>query len=187
MQPSDIFGSTVPLSRWSIVACARRRQSGQALLEFALILVLMLVLLMGLVDYGRIFLTRQTLTNLSREGANLAARGTLLADTADALVVSAAPLNMDRNGCIIVTSITRDTNDVVHIIGQEVRGGLNFSSRVGIVGASGTAVHLPVPELPGTNQTLIAAEVFYTFQAATPVGNLLGRALPNMLYDVAYF
>jgi hypothetical protein len=33
----------------------------------------------------------------------------------------------------------------------------------------------------------MVAEVFYRFQAATPVGNLMGWALPTMLYDVAFF
>ena len=38
------------------------------------------------------------------------------------------------------------------------------------------------------NQTVYVTEVFYNFQAITPIGNFLSKTfLPSQLYDVAYF
>ncbi|HUW32995.1 MAG TPA: TadE/TadG family type IV pilus assembly protein [Planctomycetota bacterium] len=45
------------------------RRKGQALVEFALIVPILVMLVMGIVEFGRIFMTQQTVTNASREGA----------------------------------------------------------------------------------------------------------------------
>ena len=42
----------------------------QSVIEFALTLPLILVLVLGMVDFGRIFFTKMILTNAAREGAN---------------------------------------------------------------------------------------------------------------------
>ncbi len=42
----------------------------QALVEMALILPLLLLLILGAVDFGRLFMTKFILTNAAREGAN---------------------------------------------------------------------------------------------------------------------
>lgn len=49
------------------------RKRGQALVEFALVLPLLLILTMMIIQYGIIFNTTIGLTNLSREGARFAA------------------------------------------------------------------------------------------------------------------
>ena len=46
-----------------------RREIGAAAVEFALILPILLLLLGGIVDYGRFFFTQVQLTNAAREGA----------------------------------------------------------------------------------------------------------------------
>jgi Flp pilus assembly protein TadG len=43
---------------------------GQALVEVALMLPIMLLLILGAVDFGRLFMTKFILTNAAREGAN---------------------------------------------------------------------------------------------------------------------
>jgi len=45
------------------------RRKGQALVEFALIVPILVMLVMGIVEFGRIFMTQQAVTNASREGA----------------------------------------------------------------------------------------------------------------------
>jgi len=42
---------------------------GQALVEFALILPLLLILVVGALDFGRLFFTKIVITNAAREGA----------------------------------------------------------------------------------------------------------------------
>lgn len=55
-------------------------QRGQALVELALVLPVLLVLFMGTVEFGRIFHSYLVITNASREGARVAVLGG--ADTA---------------------------------------------------------------------------------------------------------
>lgn len=51
----------------------RRSDPGQALVEFALVLPILLVLLLGVFDFGRLIFMHTSLTNGAREGARLAA------------------------------------------------------------------------------------------------------------------
>ena len=46
------------------------RRSGQSAIEFALILPVLLLLILGAIDLGRMFYTKIVLTNAAREGAN---------------------------------------------------------------------------------------------------------------------
>jgi len=50
----------------------RERRKGQALVEFALVIPLFLLLLVGLFDLGRAVFAYNTLTNAAREGARIA-------------------------------------------------------------------------------------------------------------------
>ena len=46
----------------------------------------------------------------------------------------------------------------------------------------------PSAATPQLNQTVYVTEVFYSFQAITPIGNFLSKTLlPTQLYNVAYF
>lgn len=51
---------------------ARRDEIGAEVVEFALVLPLVLLLLVGIVDFGLLFQQYQTITNAAREGARLA-------------------------------------------------------------------------------------------------------------------
>jgi Flp pilus assembly protein TadG len=154
--------------------------------EFAIFLVGLLVLVFGLVDFARLFSTQQVLINLSREGANLASRGTELVDAVNAMAASATPLNIDRDGYVIITVVQRDSGNRLTIVAQQARGGRSFNSRVGSI-LNPTAVNMPSSEIPQRNQTATIAEVFYVFRSATPVGRLTGIVMPTSLYDIAYF
>ncbi len=47
-----------------------RNLPSQALVEFALVLPLLLLLILGVMDFGRMFYIKMVLTNAAREGAN---------------------------------------------------------------------------------------------------------------------
>jgi Flp pilus assembly protein TadG len=164
---------------------------GQSVVEFSLFAAAMAILVFGLVDFGRLLSARHVMVNLSREGANLASRGTPVPDVLIALANSARPLDIDRNGLVILTTVSRSSSGTLSVTAQMKRGATNLvtsvSSKVGAVGASGSGVRTPNSGVPQAGQSAMVAEVFYRFQAATPVGNLMGWALPTMLYDVAFF
>ena len=60
-----------------------KTNKGQALVEFALILPLLLVLIFGVIEFGRIFGAELTVNNSAREGARLGAIG-----AADSLIIT---------------------------------------------------------------------------------------------------
>ena len=47
----------------------KNSKRGQSLVEFALIVPILVLLVMGIVEFGRIFMAQQAITNASREGA----------------------------------------------------------------------------------------------------------------------
>ena len=55
-------------------ACRRRRRtnSGQALVEFAVVVPILILLILGLVDFARAWNTYQVITDAAREGARTA-------------------------------------------------------------------------------------------------------------------
>ena len=60
-----------------------RKRDGQNLVEFAIVVVLLLALVLGIVEFGRVWMTFQVVTNASREGARVAALPTGFSSAAD--------------------------------------------------------------------------------------------------------
>lgn len=162
----------------------RTDESGQAIVEFSLVVMLLLIMACALADVGRAIYQEQVITNLTREGSNLAARGTSLTDSATAVVQGSAPLNIVINGRVIVTAVTNN-GGAIQITGQVSQGGIPAASKVGTV--IGGLAALPAAAQPPLTQTVYVTEVFYAYQAVTPIGQLMGLTLPSILYDVAYF
>ena len=54
-------------------AKSHKRQEGQSVVEFALVLPIFILLLMGMIEFGRIWMTMNVLSSASREGARIAA------------------------------------------------------------------------------------------------------------------
>lgn len=87
-----------------------RRRRGLAAVEFALLLPLLLLLLFGMVDAARALQANIIMTNISREGANLVARGNTQLETGSqdiiyALMASAPPLNVNQQGMVVITRV----------------------------------------------------------------------------------
>ena len=162
-------------------------QSGQAFIEFVFVAIMLMVLLLGLIDFGRAIYDRQILTNLSREGSNLASRGTTFSDTVAAVTNSANPLDFRGKGRVIVTQVF-NSNGTFRITNQQSSTfGIAATSRVGTGVGSPATLPTTAVALPQSNQYLYVTEVFYLYQPITPVGRLLSIALPTNLYDVAFF
>ena len=85
----------------------RNGERGTALIEFALVLPILIILLLVTVDFGRLIQARLIISNVSREGGSIAARQTTV-DTSLTTVLkeSGKPLNLiGADGKIIITRI----------------------------------------------------------------------------------
>lgn len=82
---------------------SRRRRAGAAVVEFALVGPLMILLTMGMIEIGRAVMVKQILVNASREGARLASLpGTSTSDVSSQ--VSDELSSQTINGATVTTT-----------------------------------------------------------------------------------
>jgi hypothetical protein len=74
LRPETRRGSSASSATSGIPAVTRRSHRGQSLVEFALVLPMLLVLLLGIADFGRVFAAGITLEAAARDGAEAAAQ-----------------------------------------------------------------------------------------------------------------
>jgi Flp pilus assembly protein TadG len=173
-----------------------RHESGQALVEFSLVTLLLVSLTFGLIDFYRALYEKEVLANLSREAANEAARGsgiTTLQIMSNAMVAVAnssesfALNSTNTSGKIIVTAVTNYGTG--YVVSQQLEEGslTGATSKIG-TSVGGTA-KLPTetPSILQSNHTVFVAEIFYAYKPVTPIGKLINATLTNQFYDVAYF
>ena len=84
----------------------QRGEKGQALLEFALLVPIFLMLLFAIVDFGMGFHSWITVTNSAREGARLGAVHATTDDIRDRVYATATLINEDTNMEVLVTNAT---------------------------------------------------------------------------------
>lgn len=94
-----------------------RDQRGQSLVEFALVVPILLLLVLGIMEFGRAYSTSLALQNAAREGARLAVTG-----STDAQVVQrvrdAAPTLDPARLSVSVSPATRRQGDNVTVIAR---------------------------------------------------------------------
>jgi len=83
-----------------------KKSDGVALIELALLLPILLLLVFGVFEYARAIHTKNIITNMSREGANLVSRTSSNAQQImDSIALTAQPLDMTTNGMIFITEV----------------------------------------------------------------------------------
>jgi Flp pilus assembly protein TadG len=189
-----------------LVACKRPQKNGergQALLELLPVMLLLLILTFGVIDFGRAIWQLQVITGLTREGSNLASRNTSLADSAAAVNSDGAALNLTGTdssgnglGKVIITSVQNAgtaTTPAFVITGQQSIGTFLAGSKVGTYTGVGiqTATLPPAPTtattIPQPGNTIYVTEVYSSFSPITPIGQFVSFTMPSTLYDVAYY
>ena len=83
----------------------RRRESGQALCEFALTLPILMALVLGVIELGYALFQTQLITSMSREGSNLISRQVTIGDAEAALQTMSPIVRFDTNSALILSVV----------------------------------------------------------------------------------
>lgn len=170
---------SVPLTRF----WGERR--GIALVEFALVLPVLVLVLLGSYDYGRYVIVHQKVQRTCATIADLIARESQLADGDIPDILAAAnhvmsPFTLGGNGDIIISIVTDDGSGLTIDRQYSGAGNLLVASRLGTEGSVPT---LPVGLTIEENEVMVVAETFFWFDALF----LPHWAIDDVLYDVSYY
>lgn len=183
--------------------------SGQAVLEFALVVPLVLVLVLGVIEVSYALLDQHIVAKLSREGSNLISRDTSLADAATAMrMMSSRPVNFTDGSSKVIFSVVKNVGTVgASNYGKPVLyarfeyGSMSGSSTLNNSGGTfGSApdyeavnsdndTSLQITNLPATMSVggmLYVTEIYTRHPLITPFDRF-GISVPQTLYSIAYF
>jgi Flp pilus assembly protein TadG len=183
--------------------------SGQTLLEFALVVPLILLMVLGVIEVGYALLDQHVVSKLSREGSNLISRDTSLADAAAAMRnMSSRPVNFSDGSSKVIFSVVKKVATVgasnynrAVLYQRYEYGSFSGSSTLNNSGGSFgpspefTAVNsdndasLQVTNVPATmalGGLLYITEIYTRHPLITPFDRF-GVTMPQTLYSIAYF
>lgn len=172
-------------ARWTARSLARfrRSDSGQGLVEFALALPVILIILLGMVEFANAYDRVHGLAGLSREGANIAARGTALSEVLTTVMSNGQTLQMPGNGGAVVSRVVIDQGQPV-VMAQIATDGYAPKSRIMDQSAAAKWISMAGFSEGSTHYTV---EVFLAYQPVTPIGRIFQAVTPPLLYERAVF
>jgi hypothetical protein len=185
---------------------------GQSVIEISLLMPLLLVVALGVIEFGYALLDQHVVTKLTREGSNLISRDTTIDDAIAAMSsMSTRPVDFGSRSRVIFSvlkkgSTTGSANYDQVILYQrkeygsltgvasalEMTGSGTFGAGPNYVAAnSDTNTGLQISNLPSyldvTRGGLVyVTEIFTTHDLLTPLDRF-GVTVPNTLYSSAYF
>lgn len=117
-----------------------KNRKGQSMVEFAMILPVILLILMGIVEFGRFYNAWLMVSHASREGARMASLGattlqveervdTVMAayDTAR-IVVEVSPSGTHSRGDMVTVTVTYDMDPLTPFIGAITGGTVHLNT-----------------------------------------------------------
>ena len=184
---------------------------GQSVVEFAVVMPLLLLIVLGVIEVSYALLDQHVVTKMTREGSNLISRETSLADAVTALKsMSGRPVNFNTNSKVIFSVVRRGATTGTNNYNKDVLyqryeyGAIAGTSQISTRGAGsyGTGpeyeasnadgdTNIQVTNLPAgltlsTGGTLYITEIFTTHELITPFDRF-GVTVPKTLYSIAYF
>jgi Flp pilus assembly protein TadG len=115
-------GDMVKLSRFHSSA-RRRRSRGQAMVEFALVFPLFVVLLAGMIDFGVGLYSYMTLINAARDGARLGATACSAGPCSAAVTARVTAASSGMNPSVAVVCVPAPGNPAVNCASGTALGG----------------------------------------------------------------
>ena len=189
----------------------RRSERGQTLLEFTLAVPLVLLVALGVIEFGYALLDRQIVMKVTREGSNLISRDATLQDAATAMTkMSTSPVDFTSSSKIIFSVIKRGGTvgtpnyDKLILYQRYEFGAIAGASKLNTLGGapfggapdyqatnSDNNTNLQITNAPNGLVTVPGAlvyvtEVYSDHKLLTPLDKL-GIVLPQKFYSIAYF
>lgn len=160
-----------------------REDAGQGIVEFALALPIMLMILLGMVEFAHTYDRVHGLAGISREGANIASRGAALNEVLEVVVANGTTIRMDtRGGAVVSRFVVRQGTPTVEA--QIASDGYSNQSRL----LNGdTAAEWIAKAGYAEGSTHYVVETFLTYEPVTPLSRILKAAGPEQLYQRAVF
>ena len=189
----------------------RAGERGQGLIEFAMLLPMLIVIILGVVEIGYALVDQHVVTKITREGSNLISRDISLQDAGAAIKnMQTRPVDFNTGSRLIFSVVKKvatagspNFNKVILYQRYEF-GPLAKSSVLTTLGPaafggapnyvtpnSDTDTNLQITNLPA-NLIVVAGgmtfitEVYTTHSLITPLDNF-GITVPDTLYSIAYF
>ena len=156
---------------------------GQAVAEFALVLPLILFLFLGMIELGNALAVSHSLSKLSREGANIASRGTSLDTVLNVVARTGDDIRLSERGGSVVSRVEIRA-DGPRVLEQVATPGFARLSEMGEVGERPVLL-ASIDLQPGNTHYVV--EVFYYYEPVTPFARLFKTALQEPIYDRAVF
>jgi len=136
----------------------RRGQSAQSLTEFALILPVLMLILLGVVDFGRVFYYWTSIANAAREGA----RYGITHPTAITSTCKADPSNVKYR-------VKQEAGSTVTLADSNIAVYWVDATTGTRTDAAANCNPLPGDQRIYQNPNALRVDVFYDFQAITPL------------------
>jgi hypothetical protein len=185
---------------------------GQSAIEFALVMPVVVVLVLGVIELGYALQDQHLITKLTREGSNLISRDTTVQDAATALrAMSSLPVNFDNGSSRIIFSVikrgaTTGSNNYDQMVLYQryeygtypgvsqvrTRGAGSFGGPPDYAAAgSDSNSNLQITNLPADlvsvkGGMIYVTEIYTKHTLLTPLDRF-GVSVPQTLYSIAYF
>lgn len=143
------------------------QDSGIAMVEFALIMPVLLLLVMGGLELSRYVLLHQKLSRLASNAGDLVSRAEKLtvADVNQVFEASqyiVRPFDMNPEGVVVISSVAKQPDNPPIVQWQQQGGG--GASATSQIGRSSQPANLPGTFVLRDFQDVIVAEVFYRYE-----------------------
>ncbi len=158
-------------------------ERGESLAEFALVLPMLILILFGLIELGNAFTVSHALATISREGANIASRGTPLTDVLRVVVDNGDELQLGVRGGSVASQITIQ-GGVPVVTRQLATPGYENRSLIGLRDSVATDLSA-IGFLEGSTHYVV--EIFYGYESITPLADFVASVIPDPIYERAIF
>jgi hypothetical protein len=144
---------------------------------------LLFLVIFGILEFGNILDSQQTVSYLTREGASMASRGVSLDAVLGATLENGEAIQLEDRGGLVLSRLV--VEDGVPCVEEQLASmGYESASRLGVVGDELDEL-TEITMADGAN--IYVVEIFYERPTLTPVMAFLSGMVPDVLYDRAIF